>query len=223
MAHDVKEAPATADPVRAELKAVLEALIFASPEPVTMKALVKLLDGETKDEILRAIESLKRDYERPGGLQIVEVVVVADLGEDARPLARKVDQISGRRGPFILASMIRLALNKYAISRSAPDVGEVVRTQAEVEQGRLVTSMSTVQYLTWAIPAIGFLGTVRGLAGGMTMASVKNDAMGVQEFIKHATDQLTVAFDCRSSYGSRAPMNWTRICGLRRITSAITR
>jgi hypothetical protein len=118
------------------------------------------------------------------------------LPEDARPLARKVDQISGRRGPFILANMIRLALGKYAISRSAPDVGEVVRTQAEVEQGRLVTSMSTVQYLTWAIPAIGFLGTVRGLAGGMTMASVKNDSLGVQEFIKQATDQLTVAFDC---------------------------
>src|SRR6478609_114363 len=48
---------------------------------------------------------------------------------------------------------------------------EMVRTQAEVEQGRLVTSIATVQYLAWAIPAIGFLGTVRGLAGGMSMAT----------------------------------------------------
>src|SRR5437867_12162680 len=45
---------------------------------------------------------------------------------------------------------------------------EIVRTQGDVEQGRLVTSIATVQYLAWAIPAIGFLGTVRGLAGGLS-------------------------------------------------------
>ncbi|HEY8503702.1 MAG TPA: MotA/TolQ/ExbB proton channel family protein [Gemmataceae bacterium] len=116
------------------------------------------------------------------------------LPEDARPYARKVEQLSQRRGPFILTNMLRLALNKYAISRSAPDVGEVVRTQAEVEQNRLVSSMNTVQYLTWAIPAIGFLGTVRGLAGGMSMAGVHEE--NLQVFLKGATDQLAIAFDC---------------------------
>ena len=35
-----------------ELKAVIEALIFASPEPLTVKTLVRLLDGETKDDIV---------------------------------------------------------------------------------------------------------------------------------------------------------------------------
>ena len=73
MTHDVNDAVETEDPVRTDLKAIIEALIFASPEPVTIKALVKLLDGEPKDEILRAIDALKRDYDRPGGLQIVEV------------------------------------------------------------------------------------------------------------------------------------------------------
>ena len=56
------------------------------------------------------------------------------LPEDARPLLRKVDVNTAHRGPLILATMVRMALGKYAISRSAPDVGEVVRTQAEVEQ-----------------------------------------------------------------------------------------
>ncbi len=116
------------------------------------------------------------------------------LPEDARPYARKIEQIAERKGPFILTNMLRLALNKYAISRSAPDVGEVVRTQSEVEQNRLVSSMGTVQYLTWAIPAIGFLGTVRGLAGGMSMAGVTDESL--QRFLKQATDQLSIAFDC---------------------------
>src|SRR5258706_4866278 len=57
----------------AELKAILEALIFASPEPLTLKALVKLLDNEPKEDIQAALAELKRDYERPGGLQLVEV------------------------------------------------------------------------------------------------------------------------------------------------------
>lgn len=116
------------------------------------------------------------------------------LPEDARPLARKVDSVSTRSGPYILANMIRLGLNKYAISHAAPDVAEVVRNQAEVEASRLVTSMGTVNYLAWAIPAIGFLGTVRGLAGGMSMAG--SQEADVSKFIKAATDQLGIAFDC---------------------------
>lgn len=57
----------------AELKAIVEAMIFASPEPLTPKALVKLLDNEPKEDVLAALEALKVDYEQPGGLQLVEV------------------------------------------------------------------------------------------------------------------------------------------------------
>ena len=41
------------------------------------------------------------------------------LPEDARPLVRKLDMAASRRGPTILGTMARLALNKFAISRSA--------------------------------------------------------------------------------------------------------
>ena len=109
-------------------------------------------------------------------------------------MLRKIDQITTRRGPSILATMARLALGKFAVSRSATDASEVVRTQAEVEQGRLVTSIATVQYLAWAIPAIGFLGTVRGLAGGMSMATGGEES--TQHFLDQATRHLTIAFDC---------------------------
>jgi len=57
----------------AELKAILEALIFASPDPLTPKAIYKLLDTEPKEDVAAALAELKRDYERPGGLQMVEV------------------------------------------------------------------------------------------------------------------------------------------------------
>ena len=81
MASDRQEGQATAPvtartlPKRAsaELKAILEALIFASPEPLTPKAIYKLLDTEPKEDVQAALEALKQDYERPGGLQLVEV------------------------------------------------------------------------------------------------------------------------------------------------------
>ena len=116
------------------------------------------------------------------------------LPEDARPYVRKVDQVAGRWGPYVLANMIRVGLNKYAIAKSAPDAAEVVRNQAEVEQSRFVATMGTVNYLAWAIPAIGFLGTVRGLAGGMSLAGNTDAQLGT--FVKQATDQLGIAFDC---------------------------
>lgn len=57
----------------AELRAIIEALIFASPEPLTPKAMYKLLDSEPKEDIQAALKALKHDYDQPGGLQLVEV------------------------------------------------------------------------------------------------------------------------------------------------------
>lgn len=112
------------------------------------------------------------------------------LQEDARPLQRKIDQVTAAKGPFILANVIRQALSKFVISRSTQDVATTVRTQAEVDHGRLVSTMANLNYLAWAIPAIGFFGTVRGLAGSMTIAGEGG------EQLRLATRHLTVAFDC---------------------------
>jgi len=57
----------------AELKAILEALIFASPEPLTPKQIFRLVADEPREDVLAALEQLKRDYDRPGGLHLVEV------------------------------------------------------------------------------------------------------------------------------------------------------
>jgi segregation and condensation protein B len=74
-AQEQESAPAEAPQSRAsaELKAIVEALIFASPEPLTRNAIDKLLASEPTEDIDAAIAELKRDYDRPGGLQLVEV------------------------------------------------------------------------------------------------------------------------------------------------------
>jgi segregation and condensation protein B len=57
-----------------QLVAIVEAVVFASPEPITQKAMFKLLDTEPKEDVQAAIAALQRRYEeRGGGLQLVEV------------------------------------------------------------------------------------------------------------------------------------------------------
>ena len=72
--NETAEAPAEmTTAATAEVKAVVEALIFASPEPITPKMLYKLLSDEPKEDVLAAVNALKADYENRPGLQMVEV------------------------------------------------------------------------------------------------------------------------------------------------------
>jgi segregation and condensation protein B len=109
-----------------ELKAIVEALVFASPEPITLKALVKLLDTEPKEDIVAAIDALKREYERPGGLQMVEVaggyqiVTRPELHEWVRRLfhERTTQKLS-------VAALETLAVIAYKQPVTGPEVAEI--------------------------------------------------------------------------------------------------
>jgi len=57
-----------------EIRAVLEALIFTSPQPLTPREIAQVLGGVSKPEWQAALEELRQDYARDGrGLQLVEV------------------------------------------------------------------------------------------------------------------------------------------------------
>ena len=126
MSEQSKHAVAVEEPVRSDLKAIVEALIFASPEPVTIKALVKLLDAEPKEDIVRVIDALKQEYDRPGGLQVVEVaggyqiVTRPELHEWVRRLfhERTTQKLS-------VAALETLAVIAYKQPVTGPEVAEI--------------------------------------------------------------------------------------------------
>jgi segregation and condensation protein B len=71
---DSTSSPGIATALNEQLVVIIEAIVFASPEPITFKAILKLLDAEPKEQVQAALAELKRRYEdRPGGLQFVEV------------------------------------------------------------------------------------------------------------------------------------------------------
>jgi segregation and condensation protein B len=110
----------------AELKAIIEALIFASPDPLTPKALYKLLESEPKEDVQAAIAALKADYERPGGLQLVEVaggyqiVTRVDLHEWVRRLfhERTTQKLT-------VQALETLAVIAYRQPITALEIGEI--------------------------------------------------------------------------------------------------
>ena len=108
------------------LKPVIEALIFASPEPLTRKVLYKLLDGEPKEDVDAALEAVVADYARPGGLQLVEVaggyqiVTRAELHDWVRKLfhERTTQKLS-------VQSLETLAVIAYKQPITAPEIAEI--------------------------------------------------------------------------------------------------
>jgi segregation and condensation protein B len=110
----------------ADLKAILEALIFASPDPLTPAALHRLLDSEPTEDVDAALAELKRDYERPGGLQLVEVaggcqiVTRPELHEWVRRLfqERSTQKLSAQ-------ALETLAVIAYKQPITALEVGEI--------------------------------------------------------------------------------------------------
>jgi segregation and condensation protein B len=53
------------------LKALIEAIIYVAPEPVSLDAIVKALEGEERDRVKAQIELLTQEYNQPGhGIEV---------------------------------------------------------------------------------------------------------------------------------------------------------
>lgn len=108
------------------LKPIVEALIFASPEPVTPRTLYKLLDTELKEDIDAALHAVRAEYEGRGGLQLVEVaggfqiVTRPELHEWVRKLfhERTTQKLS-------VQSLETLAVIAYKQPITAPEIAEI--------------------------------------------------------------------------------------------------
>ena len=110
-----------------DLKPILEALIFASPDPLTPKALFKLLESEPREDVEAALRALKEEYDgRTGGLQMVEVaggfqiVTRPELHEWVRRLFH--ERASQR---LSVQSLETLAVIAYKQPITAPEIAEI--------------------------------------------------------------------------------------------------
>ena len=110
-----------------DLKSTIEALIFASPEPLTLKRLMKILDNEPQEHVEEALALLQGEWaERVGGLQLVEIatgfqiVTKSELHESVR---RLFHEHSKQR--LSIPALETLAVIAYRQPVTGPEVMEI--------------------------------------------------------------------------------------------------
>ena len=103
------------------------------------------------------------------------------LPEDARAYARPLERLSFEEQDMFLPRALMVGLNRFGSTRSVQDAAEAVIDECEFEAARLDAHLSMVRFTAWAIPAIGFVGTVRGIGHALqeAQAALHGDISGV--------------------------------------------
>jgi biopolymer transport protein ExbB/TolQ len=110
--------------------------------------------------------------------------------EDTRDLAQRVAALPGHLHDWFLPRALLTAIERFGATRNVQDVSTAARAVCESEGERMESELSIIRYIAWAIPSIGFIGTVRGIGDALGQAhrAVEGDITGV-------TAGLGVAFN----------------------------
>ena len=90
----------------------------------------------------------------------------------------------------ILPSSLWAGLNTFVISENIGDATSATYKICDTEGERMESELSMIRYIIWAIPSIGFIGTVRGIGEALSQAHI-----AVEGDIAGMTASLGVAFN----------------------------
>jgi biopolymer transport protein ExbB/TolQ len=125
-------------------------------------------------QVARNRKLLEKQYVEVGENKVV-------LPEDARAYGRPIEQLDKEEQQSLFPRTLMMALNRFSATRSVQDTAEAVRDECELELSRLDAQLSMVRFTAWAIPAIGFVGTVRGIGVALqeSQRAIQGDISGV--------------------------------------------
>ncbi len=120
---------------------------------------------------------------------------ISILPEDTREYVRPLQALPDRAREQLLPRALLAALERFASTRNVQDVSEAIRQVCAAESDRLDSELSIVRYIAWAIPSIGFIGTVRGIGNALGQAheAVAGNIAGVTENLGIAFNSTFVA------------------------------
>ena len=117
----------------------------------------------------------------------------------ARTVLERLHSLVDNPRHFILLNRIERALSNLHNIGGIGDVSEILRAQAENDENQIASSYTMVSGVVWAIPVLGFIGTVQGLSlavgnfgrtlqAGGEVSRLKDSLLGV-------TGGLSTAFE----------------------------
>lgn len=140
-------------------------------------------------EIQRNLRGIQREYTSfdQDILPTQENYVV--YPEDMNKLRLKIIDFE-KTQVFLLSTMVKKACTKFIRTKSVAEVQELISSQVKINQAIAESRQSVIRYLLWAIPSLGFIGTVIGISQALVKAG---ELTGGDT--KVVTDTLGVAFD----------------------------
>jgi biopolymer transport protein ExbB/TolQ len=134
----------------------------------------------------KCIHILKERYLFAVDLLEISAADKSGLAASLEELESMPEKIKG--SPLVQTLMA--SLRRYLITNDVQNTSDAITASVEVLGVRLEAENSMVRYLIWAIPSIGFIGTVRGIGQALSQAdkALAGDIAGM-------TDSLGVAFN----------------------------
>lgn len=189
----------------AQMRADREAMA-KDPEYVQQRSIyVVIKDYEQEAEIILMLWALailgykalayRREAEalRAGLLRLPEGARI--LPEDTREYMRQLEELPADTRERLVPRALLAALARFGATRSVQDASTVAHGVCQSEAERLDSDLSMLRYIAWAIPAIGFIGTVRGIGDALSQAhkAVTGDISGVTEGLGVAFNSTLIA------------------------------
>ncbi len=153
-----------ADPKYQAKRSIL--VIIREPEPeaaIIMCLWSLLLAGRQGFRVSRFRNLLDQDLmQMPPGSCV--------LPDDVRDHLRQLDQIPSSLTESVVPRVLRSALKRFGATQNVQDAATTVHQVCEIEGARMDSELAMIRFGAWSIPAIGFVGTVRGLGEALQSA-----------------------------------------------------
>ncbi len=117
------------------------------------------------------------------------------LPEDAREYGRQIQAMDVSKRQSLVPRSLLSGLHRFAATGNIQNVSDTAHGVCDAESERLESELSMVRYIAWAIPSIGFIGTVRGIgeALGQAHKAVAGDITGVTRSLGTAFNSTFIA------------------------------
>ncbi|WP_437229463.1 MotA/TolQ/ExbB proton channel family protein [Planctomicrobium sp. SH661] len=114
-------------------------------------------------------------------------------------VTKRIHQAVDEPRQFILLNRIEIALSNLKNLGRVADLDEILRSQGEQDESTVETSYSILSGFVWAIPVLGFIGTVEGLSisiGGFGQVLSSTEQLSeIKASLQGVTAGLSVAFE----------------------------
>jgi len=98
------------------------------------------------------------------------------LPQDVRTWKRQVESVAPDARDRLLPRALLIALDRFEVTRSVHETAAAVTEECQTEALSLDADNSMLRFVVWGIPAVGFIGTARGI--GNALQDAQNALLG---------------------------------------------